>query len=95
MSFPSEIDAEQVRTLASDIVERLNVDPAFGDQLKEDPVSTLSSVGMPELAIPIFLREISPSEDVSGFMHQSGGQFCTVIFTSCLVTSPNKTFVSR
>lgn len=87
MSTPRKIDADQIRATANEIVERLKTDQAFATQLKEDPVTALSSAGMPDLAIPLFARELSSSADVSGYMQGFPDPICLTIGLSCILTA--------
>lgn len=89
MSTPRRIDVEQVRKTAKEIVERLKTDPAFAAQLKEDPVTTLSSAGMPDLTIPFFVQELSELDDVSGYMQGFPQPICSPIglTLSCIYTT--------
>ena len=64
---------EQVRALARRLAEKAKNDPAFREQIMQDPMSTLTSAGLPEQAVADFLRETGLG-DVSGYMLGPLGQ---------------------
>lgn len=92
MSNPNQNDAAQARARAREIAQRLENEPAFRDQVRESPVSTLTAAGLPEQALPDFLREINVEPEVSGYMMMSGcGHTCeiTCYEDTCDVTAPS------
>lgn len=56
-------DAEQARTMATQITARAQSDPAFKQQLLTDPRATLLAAGLPAAAVD----EAIPDEDVIGY----------------------------
>jgi len=64
---------EQIRAIARRLAEKARNDPAFREQIMQDPQSTLTSAGLSEQAIADFLRETGLG-DVSGYMLGPLGQ---------------------
>lgn len=69
---------QHVRTTARGLAERVNTDQAFKEQVLSDPSSTLTSAGLPEVAVSDFLRETGLGE-VAGY-----GFVCSL---TCSVTA--------
>jgi hypothetical protein len=61
----------QARATAQTIVERVQTDPAFATQIRQDPEGTLRAAGMPEAALGPALHEMGVAE-VAGY--QMGGE---------------------
>jgi hypothetical protein len=78
MSTVSPQEFEQIRGKLDAVVARARADQGFRDQLKSDPEATLKAAGVPEVAIPDFMREEGLGGDVVGYAK------CTI---SCLFTS--------
>ncbi len=53
---------EQIRALARSIAERGKQDQDFRQQIKLDPVTTLTNAGLPEEFVYIFLQEVQAGE---------------------------------
>jgi hypothetical protein len=62
---------EPTRSIANRIIERLHQDEAFRDQLRADPVGSLTSNGLPEDAVGDFLGAIKFQGEVSGYMRST------------------------
>ncbi len=68
-------DLQALRAIARELAERANSDPTFKEQIQKDPVKTLTAAGLPEKAVPDFLREAGVV-DVSGYSPQVCGLTC-------------------
>ena len=76
----------QNRDKAMEIASRAKSDPAYMEQLKQDPEGTLSAAGLPEKAIAEFMREDELGE-VSGYgLSGGGGGGEECLCTGCCVT---------
>jgi hypothetical protein len=64
----STLDMQAVRRQAQEIVDRAKADPAFEQQLKDDPDTTLVGLGFPEREIPDFLQEQGLQPEVAGYI---------------------------
>lgn len=83
MTSPSQPDAQQMRDKGVAILERLQRDPAFKQQVERDPQGTLSAAGIPTGAVEDFMREASVAGDVQGYM------MCDhTCEWSCFITGP-------
>ena len=78
MSTVSPQEFEQIRGKLDVVVARAKSDQSFRDQLTSDPEATLKSAGVPEVAIPDFMREEGLGGEVAGYAR------CMI---SCLFTS--------
>lgn len=67
MSMYTPSEATQVRATAKEIVQRLQDEPAYRQQVKDNPVETLTSSGMPKEAVPLFLQDIGADSEVAGY----------------------------
>lgn len=70
----------EVREKAQEILNRLESDPSFKQQVESDPEGTLTSAGLPKDAVEDFVREAQLAE-VGGYRDCSS----TCLFT-CLHT---------
>ncbi len=61
---------DQLREIAINIAARAKADATFKEQIQNDPVKTLTAAGLPEKAIPDFLRETGMT-DVAGYAAQA------------------------
>lgn len=77
----SQNEAAQIRAKATEIVQRMQADPAFREQVMENPVTTLQSAGIPDEAINDFTHELGATPEVSGYAMAGD---CTVL--SCIFT---------
>ena len=70
MSASNQGYGQDVRTKASQLIDRMGTDPAFRDQIKADPVGALTAAGIPQDAVGDFLHEAGvPNEgEVAGYM---------------------------
>ncbi len=78
MSTVSPQEFEQIRGKLDAVVARARSDQGFRGQLISDPEATLKSAGVPEVAIPDFMREEGLGGEVAGY------ERCMI---SCLFTS--------
>jgi hypothetical protein len=53
----NEYDLQQIRAKAQKILERVNSDDAFRQKAQADPLGVLAEYGLPQRAIPDFMRE--------------------------------------
>lgn len=53
----NEHDLHQIRAKAQEILERAKSDEEFRRQLQDDPTAVLPRYGLPERAVPDFIRE--------------------------------------
>lgn len=63
----NQAEVAEARTKATDIVQRAQQDPAFKEQLKDNPVGTLTDAGIPEPAVQDLISELGVSPEVSGY----------------------------
>lgn len=86
MNSRSHSDPQDLRHVAQQIVERLQTEPAFRHQVQNNPVDTLLAAGLPERALPDFLREMNLPADVVGYDFDA--ETCTI---TCITTDlPDK-----
>lgn len=76
-------DIEGIRLIARRIVDRAANDAEFRERVRSDARGTLLAEGIPEDAVPDFLRETDAGGDVEA--HAPCGTF------SCLVTGCGRT----
>ena len=81
----------QARATAQATVERTQTDPAFAEQIKQDPEGTLRAAGMPEAALGTALHEMGVAE-VAGYQmigeeHTASGLILSVTYMNWC---PNK-----
>lgn len=55
-------DMDQIRAIARSIAEQGRQDEDFRQQIRLDPVSTLTKAGLPEEFVQTFLREVQSGE---------------------------------
>lgn len=87
------MDIEKARETAREIGDRAKSDPAFKQQLTNDPQGTLTSAGLPANAVNDFMLEAAREQiidaDVAGYgmptLGGSGGGEQECLFT-CLYT---------
>jgi hypothetical protein len=83
MTSPSQPDAQQMRDKGRAILERLQSDSAFKQQVEQDPKGALSAAGIPDRAVEDFMREASVAGDVQGY------RMCDMTCDwSCFITGP-------
>jgi hypothetical protein len=83
MTSPGQPDAQQMRDKGLAILERLQSDPAFKQQVEQDPKGALTGAGIPDRAVEDFMREASVAGDVQGYM------MCDhTCDWSCFITGP-------
>jgi hypothetical protein len=83
MTSPNQPDAQQMREKGLAILERLQSDSAFKQQVEQDPKGALSAAGIPDRAVEDFMREASVAGDVQGYM------MCDhTCDWSCFITGP-------
>lgn len=70
MNNISDEHLDAYRALAQQLAQRVQNDPLFRMAVENDPVSALSTEGLPEDLIPIFLRETEVAWDVAGYMDE-------------------------
>jgi hypothetical protein len=76
-------DQTQLHQTAKGIVQRAINDPAFAEQLRSDPRTTLLGAGMPESAVDDFItNDLGMEAEVAGY----GQCSMTCIFVTCDVT---------
>lgn len=68
MGNPNQMERDEIRSTAEEIVARLQTDPAFAEQVRADPTSALTSAGLPQEAVTEFLRVTNSPSEVSGHM---------------------------
>ncbi|MGH2601835.1 MAG: hypothetical protein ACRDJ9_20930 [Dehalococcoidia bacterium] len=62
-------ELEQARAAAQTLIERLNADETYEQNLREDPVRALLAVGMPAELVGAALEELGASEEeVQGYI---------------------------
>jgi hypothetical protein len=81
MSTPSPSDAQRARQTAQGLLTRLNSDPAFKQQVEQDPIHTLTAAGLPGPGAEEFIRETGIGSEVMGYRECSESCWIT-----CLVT---------
>ncbi|MBA2392228.1 MAG: hypothetical protein H0V70_05725 [Ktedonobacteraceae bacterium] len=69
---------QNIRSTARDLADRVQQDPAFKEQVLDDPSKTLTAAGLPEIAVSDFMRETELGE-VAGY-----GFVCSL---TCSVTA--------
>lgn len=79
-------DLSELRGKAQELVQRLQNDPAFRQQLEDNPIDVLLEAGLPERAIPDFLRETNIPADVVGYDYSDG----VICLGTCLATLPDR-----
>ncbi len=57
---------QHIRTTARGLADRVHDDQSFKEQVLNDPSGTLTSAGLPEIAVSDFLRETGLGE-VAGY----------------------------
>jgi hypothetical protein len=60
---------QQLRTQAQQIAERIRQDPSYTDEIKRDPVGTLSAFGIPQHVIDDLVAQKTQEADVSGYRY--------------------------
>ena len=65
-------DLEKARITARNLAIRAQKDTLFAEQLLQDPISVLTTAGLPEEFVPEFLERTQLSE-VQGYMSPSCG----------------------
>jgi hypothetical protein len=83
MTNPGQPYSESVRSLARSIAQRSADDPAYAQQLQDDPVATLRSAGLADDAIHDFMSEHGIEKEVSGYILEELDSSC---YTTCLLT---------
>ena len=73
-------DADQVRQQVEQLKQRVQNDPQFKEQLKNDTRGTLKSAGIPDAAIQEILQNQKPSEDAD----VQGYSFSVCTATYCI-----------
>lgn len=68
----SQIELEQVRTLARSLARRVQTEPAFAERILNDPLATLTNEGLPANFVEEFLAQTQLSE-VQGYASPSCG----------------------
>jgi hypothetical protein len=63
-----EQELQQIRETAQRLVDRTKSDAAFREQARQDPAGVALAGGLPEGALPDFLREQAPNAEVTGHM---------------------------
>jgi len=66
------VDLEQARTTARTLARRIQEDPAFVEQIQQDPIAALTAAGLPEDFVLEFLDRTQIS-DVHGYLSPSCG----------------------
>lgn len=66
----SQHDMEQVRQVARSLAYRVRSEPAFRENVLENPVAALTAAGLPEEFISTFMHETQLSEVVGYEMEQ-------------------------
>lgn len=72
MASLDQSKGDSLRATVLQIVERLQTDPDFAEEVKADPTATLTSAGLTEEVATNVMRQISTSADVSGYALNSG-----------------------
>jgi hypothetical protein len=68
MSTERPTNGEQLRATAETVVARIEQDPDFAQQIRDDPKGALLAAGVPEARInDELLRAIEKTDDVSGY----------------------------
>jgi len=75
----SDQELEHARAVSRQIVERIQTEPSFKEQIMKDPGSTLTAAGLPEKYIGEFLHE-TRLVDVAGYSAQTW--FCIALTIS-------------
>jgi hypothetical protein len=78
--------SEAVRTLARSIAQRSADDPAYAQQLQDNPVATLKAAGLEDDAIGQFIAESGIEGEVSGYSYRPGGICILTIVDICTCT---------
>jgi hypothetical protein len=86
MEQPSQDQIEQARQKIKDFAREAKSDPALASRLKSDPVGTLTSAGVPELAVGDFLREEGIEADVGGYAAKTAAAGGKVTSAGCLIS---------
>jgi len=76
----------EVRNLAHSIAEKAIGDPAFLQQLQDNPWETLRTAGLDDSVIPDFLAENGLQSEVSGYVLNEN--HCVTTTPSCYGTFP-------
>jgi hypothetical protein len=66
------IDIEQARAIARALAQRVQQEPAFAEQIRQDPTSILAAAGLPEEFVEEFLQQ-SQLAEVQGYLSPSCG----------------------
>lgn len=83
----NQVNVEEARTIGRQLAHRLIDDADFRRQLKESPSETLTAAGLPEEAVPDFMREFPVSPEVSGYILEADYAGCAN--TCFLITVQN------
>jgi len=75
-------ELEQLRMKARQLAERARTDPAFKEQIQQDPVQTLTAEGLPEATIPEFLHAADLADVVGYAKVACFGTMTCVLFTN-------------
>lgn len=81
MSTLSPSEAQRVRQNAQELMNRLNTDPTFKQQVEQDPKGVLTAAGLPTPGVEEFIREAGIGSEVQGYLDCSHSCWLT-----CLVT---------
>lgn len=79
-------DRNELRAKAQELVQRLQNDPTFRQQLEDNPIDVLLEAGLPERSILDFLRETNIPADVVGY-DSTAESTC---LDTCLATLPDR-----
>ncbi len=63
----SNFDREKVRTQCAELAARIKTDPAFKEQVINDPSGTLTAQHLPADVIPDFLQEVGIAPEVQAY----------------------------
>ena len=77
----SDQEMEQVRATARKIAERVKSDPAFKQQVQQDPKGALTAAGLPEKHVGDFLAETQLA-DVAGYAAKPNTMWCIALTVS-------------
>jgi hypothetical protein len=67
-----QLTMEQLRNLARSLANRVQNEPEFAEQIREDPYAVLNAMGLPEEFVPEFLEQTQLSE-IQGYASLSCG----------------------
>ncbi|MFW6074702.1 MAG: hypothetical protein ACOC9Y_03850 [Chloroflexota bacterium] len=77
----NQMQSNEARETAKQLAHRLIDDPDFGQQVKDNPVATLTAAGLPEEGVDEFLGQFPAMAEVSGYQLEAAG--CKIL--SCIV----------